>query len=90
MSAWQPIETAPKDGTPMWLSDGFFMRVGHWSEGRWADYFLPASGRRDILFLPTYWQPVPLSPQQQARNLDGLRNTTSNRLRGEADPRKIF
>jgi hypothetical protein len=31
---WQPIETAPKDGTYIWVSQGFSMRVAFWASGK--------------------------------------------------------
>src|SRR5690606_12128401 len=30
MQQWKPIETAPKDGTDIMLTDGEYVTVGHW------------------------------------------------------------
>lgn len=68
---WQPIETAPKDGSFIWLSDGFFMRVGYWyvvtrdpSQEHWSDMLRAEGGHGDLQWEPKYWQPVPLPPVQ--------------------------
>lgn len=71
MSDWQSIETAPKDGTFIWLATtaGPTMRVGFWSAvGQWND--LAASegtGPRGLRFTPTHWQPLPKPPQAEQR-----------------------
>lgn len=36
MTDWQPIETAPKDGSRLLLTDGKFLTVGHWRSYQWA------------------------------------------------------
>lgn len=69
MSEWKPIETAPKDGTPI---DLFITR-------RWTDYVWDAEVEgwtfaQDInndwqdrrtwpASFPTHWMPIPLPPQ---------------------------
>lgn len=63
--SWQPIETAPKDGTVVIGYDpsgayatrsGFeFMR---WLDGQWCD---PETHR----MYPTHWMPLPDPPEQQ-------------------------
>jgi len=64
--AWQPIETAPKDGTPVHL--GFqrmagFDVVAHWSDGDWS---LSGDGRHAERLNgrppPTHWRPLPAPP----------------------------
>lgn len=62
---WQPIQTAPKDGT-VWAFNGE-QGVMAWSEGDgwalwvWADALLsdvdPAPAQ------PTHWQPLPAPPE---------------------------
>lgn len=61
---WQPIETAPKDGTWILLSGcsfGHNMRVGRWyfwsdTQGcDWSDY-------NNRGFKPTHWMPLPEPP----------------------------
>jgi hypothetical protein len=67
---WQPIQTVPKDGTYIWLSDGWSIRVGYWyvvtkdaSQEHWADFAkAEACGPRDLAFEPTYWMPTPKPP----------------------------
>lgn len=63
---WQPIETAPKDGTlvDLWLSSGDTKRITgcYWSESGlcWTDgdrYYL--KGRVQ----PTHWMPLPEPPK---------------------------
>ena len=62
MSAWQPIATAPKDGTEVILYDPAWTRAttGIWDEhaGFWCygdDYWFKAK--------PTHWQPLPEPPK---------------------------
>lgn len=70
---WQPIETAPKDGTYILLGGckhGPAVRIGYWGPGRydhrrreyergWADG--PAYG-----FNPTHWMPLPPAPTNRS------------------------
>jgi hypothetical protein len=63
---WQPIDTAPKDGTVIWAFTpheragnsliGGYQYPCAWGEGTWFDtmYFRNAS--------PTHWQPLPKPP----------------------------
>jgi hypothetical protein len=67
---WQPIETAPKDGTHILLGgckNGPSVRIGNWGSGQynrrtrsydpdWADGAGPLTG-------PTHWQPLPEPPK---------------------------
>lgn len=75
MSAWRPIETAPKDGTRIliyyaapgasvkqaWSANerGHFIRVARWDDGKWR---LDMSGhfRLDA----THWMPLPAHPKE--------------------------
>jgi hypothetical protein len=55
---WQPIETAPKDGTEILLTDGHYKRTGYWATriGAWSiDAAVP-------LGMPTHWAPLPEFP----------------------------
>ena len=61
--AWQPIETAPKDGTDIWL--GRFgahneRLIGFWYKPHkhWKDYY--SSG--ELCFTPTHWRPLQTAP----------------------------
>ena len=68
-SEWQPIETAPKDGTPIlgcrlsWTHPYVFVYLNGPSliEG-WHDFNISPTGRRphDL----THWQPLPTVPPQ--------------------------
>ncbi len=74
---WQPIETVPKDGTAVWVSNGFSMRVAFWANGKkfehqgsvgggWRDFFEACHPNRmaDLMFAPTCWQALPKSPHR--------------------------
>lgn len=68
--AWQLIETAPKNGHAIWLAQVGHMRIGLWLDGRWADYCKSEGfhGRKDLLFTPTHWQPLPSPPKAEGRS----------------------
>ena len=60
MTEWQPIETAPKDGTDVlvWCGGAMFiacMEVGRWFFDR-TDY--------SVKPLPTHWMPLPPAPKK--------------------------
>ena len=76
---WQPIETAPKDGSDILLGGcqhGPAIRVASWGNGR---YLGPKKGyERDWCdgpqygFAPTHWMPLPAPPLlASAPPLDG-------------------
>jgi hypothetical protein len=52
---WQPIETAPKDGTEILLTDGYYKRTGYWAKriAAWSIDAVPP------LNMPTHWLPLP-------------------------------
>jgi Lar family restriction alleviation protein len=62
---WQPIETAPKDGTEVWAFNGEQARM-LWSEGQewalwvWADQLLADADPEPEQ--PTHWMPLPAAP----------------------------
>jgi hypothetical protein len=58
MSEWQPIATAPKDGTEILLTDGSYKRTGYWAR-RINAWSIDAIGP---LKMPTYWLPIPPLP----------------------------
>lgn len=72
MSEWQPIETAPKDGTDILLylpgaAQCFSMIIGHWSacdelpdDDAWYPTTPHAADSLDID--PTHWMPLPKAP----------------------------
>jgi len=53
-SEWNPIESAPKDGKLVILSDGESVKEGKW----WDDY----GGMWSTDFEPTHWQHKPSPP----------------------------
>jgi hypothetical protein len=68
--AWQPIETAPKDGTRVWLFGTALtfddyerpnaMVIGMWLSDKWR---VVASGQpREMEIKANYWQPLPDPP----------------------------
>jgi len=73
MSNWQPIETAPKDGTPILLAlrapwsrialARWFEPWRNWQEGE----HLPDPNIDDFCGIgsavPTHWQPLPAPPE---------------------------
>lgn len=67
MSEWQPIETAPKDGTRIVLATSDTAYAGRWAEsqyiGMWwmsGDYVAAFSKMNP----PTHWMPLPQPPKE--------------------------
>jgi Protein of unknown function (DUF551) len=62
-ACWQPIETAPKDGTAILLCVGRWMTVGHWHRvaGGWSSNG-PVYSPYGLDEQPTHWQPLPEPP----------------------------
>lgn len=54
VSGWQPIDTAPKDGSWLIVSNGKYMDVARWSHGSFGGF----SEDGDVL----HWQPLPPLP----------------------------
>ena len=60
MSEWQPIETAPKQRTPMIVVIGVYRSYttdpwcAWWSHGKWERWPHP--------YAPTHWMPLPEPP----------------------------
>jgi hypothetical protein len=69
---WQPIETAPKDGTPVRLkwesttveATGRWCRADKWPQPFSTDDWRDVKGD-DVLLMPTHWMPIPPSPQEE-------------------------
>jgi hypothetical protein len=62
---WQPIETAPRDGTPVLIGCGLTQsqRWAVWSGGMWRDGQESAGGRVSGVPSPTHWRPLPTPPE---------------------------
>jgi Lar family restriction alleviation protein len=60
-SAWQPIETAPGDGTEIFAWDGKGVKVAWCYEGRWI-YDDEMESPYLTHWHPTHWQPLPQPP----------------------------
>lgn len=60
---WQPIETAPKDGTTILIAHERAVFDGYWSEpgNGWVDGDEALSGDL-ITYLVTHWRPLPAPP----------------------------
>ena len=58
LDGWQPIETAPKDGSSVILFEPFEMVAcsGYWAEE--DNEWFPSRGKQ-FLQQPTHWQPMP-------------------------------
>ena len=67
---WQPIETAPKDGTPILgydpgrTGEGYFdsVYVVRWMENSWQHGWIEAGGEGYDTYHPTHWMPRPNPP----------------------------
>ena len=79
MSEWQPIETAPKDGTriDVWLGDAskddllFYCHDGskrsidwYWKNGKFRPY-MPGKHIASCFVIPTHWKPISEPPKKQ-------------------------
>ncbi len=60
-NGWQPISTAPRDGSYIWVACEHCMRIACWSEDRWRDLD-GKYPRLDVLFTPTHWRRIPPLP----------------------------
>ena len=63
---WRPIETAPRDGTPIWLYTGAGQCEGYWNYGEWVQDAVSCTydgaGGPAFQCNPTHWMPLPLPP----------------------------
>lgn len=64
MSDWQPIDTAPKDGTLILMADGGSVLCGLWSkdESGWVDGSRDRNGEL-VTWDATHWMPLPAPPE---------------------------
>lgn len=75
-AAWRPIETAPKDGTEIILTNGLWVAVGWYSHspflwrdaqaGAWVDSDpRDGGGALSGVNAPTHWMPLPQPPSHK-------------------------
>ena len=70
MSKWQPIDTAPKDGTDIVLvkeddpdAEAEFA-IGQWFVAGWCFMSTPIGDLPALIgFTPTHWMPLPEPPE---------------------------
>lgn len=62
MSEWQPIETAPKDGTEVlvYAAEDHYITKAEFFDNHWRE--LSYEGYGQYLY-PTYWMPIPDPPR---------------------------
>ena len=73
---WQPIDTAPRDGTSvlLFLPTGA-QTVGCWDpdfddldEPGWTDYTVESWAYEEVVRLyPTHWMPLPTPPEEHSK-----------------------
>lgn len=59
VGGWQPIGTAPKDGTIIIVSGG----IAHWHDGVWKSLTGFDFPGRPLQWVATRWMPMPVAPQ---------------------------
>ena len=62
MNTWQPIESAPKDGTPILLYDAKLPLEPPTVGSIWEDEAIDANGV-EFFQPPTHWMPLPEPPK---------------------------
>lgn len=62
---WRNIDTAPRDGTQVWLwSERQYSRpVWGWYSGALNSWMAHVGDRTDIIKNPTHWMPLPEPPK---------------------------
>ena len=66
--SWQPIETAPKDGTYVILVDCDLVTIGKWMNSdalrdeAWVGFDSIQSLHKTCVMAPTHWMPLPSPP----------------------------
>ena len=53
---WQPIETAPRNGTTILITDGKEVDTAYFDYDDWC---APHSAANGLPYVPTYWAPLP-------------------------------
>lgn len=60
---WQPIDSAPKDGTEVlvWLPQRMLIRQVRYTQLTWTYATVP--GLHDLMDTPSHWMPLPTAPE---------------------------
>ena len=69
-TAWQPIETAPKDGTEVLLGHANSIWLDYWTMANELDGFWAMCDQWEDPEVPTHWMPLPAAPQIQRTGTD--------------------
>lgn len=59
---WQPIESAPRDGTAVLVTDGYEVVIARWRGRRWEHDDCHICGPYEIT--PDFWMPQPPLPDE--------------------------
>lgn len=62
---WRPIETAPKDGVFVLITDGDVVQIGYYEDHltAWRSY----EDQCRLWSDPTHWQPLPAPPERAGK-----------------------
>lgn len=71
IATWQPIATAPKDGTGILAFQNGNMRVCSWSSFGWAFYQFKPGEAIVVMVCPTHWMPLPPAPVDAVLDASG-------------------
>lgn len=67
MSEWQPIDTAPKDGTVLLLVPTRYAKWNKWlpMAGKWIGFWVIFNADEAVQRVePTHWMPLPAPPSK--------------------------
>jgi len=61
---WQPMQSAPKDGSVIWVTNGFGLWLAYWEQRlRWREFTVAQHHPHSKLQIrPIAWQPGPILP----------------------------
>ena len=65
---WQPIDTAPKDGTEILISDYDAIEIVHWVAPQFNLILGVWVNRDNHVMFPCWWQPLPDHPSTEDEN----------------------
>lgn len=69
LGTWQPIETAPRDGSVILIcgfSPDYFVGDVKWDDGEWMLFSVEKDEYREPCFAATHWMPLPKPPSAHA------------------------